>query len=192
MSGSRESNGSVASGEWRMASGVHGPITIRHSPFATGVDPAGWGGKGSPAFMTINKALITAAGRTQRSLPLQSLVDRDGETKSALRIIIDEAVAAGIEDIGVVVAPGDADTFRSAAGNHAARLQFLEQTDPRGFGHAVLTGRTFTGDAPFLLLVGDHLYVSREVRSCARQLVEVATAQGCSVSAVQGTHESKL
>jgi UTP--glucose-1-phosphate uridylyltransferase len=42
------------------------------------------------------------------------------------------------------------------------------------------------------LLVGDHLYLSREKRSCSRQLVEMAEAEECSISAVQATHESKL
>lgn len=142
--------------------------------------------------MEITKALITAAARSQHTLPLQTLVDRDGESKSALRIVIEEALSAGIEEIGVVVSPGDTEAFRTAAGPHADRLRFLPQSEPRGFGHAVLSGRPFVEDAPFLLLVGDHLYVSRENRSCARQLLDVARTHGCAVSAVQGTHESKL
>lgn len=142
--------------------------------------------------MEITKALITAAARTQHTLPLQSLVDRDGESKTALRIVIEETLSAGIEEIGVVIAPGDAEAFRTAAGPHAGRLRFLVQEEPRGFGHAVLTGRPFVENAPFLLVVGDHLYVSQDTRSCARQLIDVASAHGCAVSAVQGTHESKL
>jgi UTP--glucose-1-phosphate uridylyltransferase len=141
--------------------------------------------------MEITKAIITAAARSQHTLPLQSVVDRDGEPKSALRIIIEETLSAGIEEIGVVITPGDADAFRAAAGPHAGRLQFFEQSQPRGFGHAVLAGHPFVDDSPFLL-VGDHLYVTQESRSCARQLIDVATTHGCAVSAVQGTHESKL
>jgi UTP--glucose-1-phosphate uridylyltransferase len=45
---------------------------------------------------------------------------------------------------------------------------------------------------PFLLLVGDHLYVSGTARRCAQQLVEAAKLDHCAVSAVQATHESKL
>lgn len=142
--------------------------------------------------MEITKAVITAAGRSQRALPLQTLVDQDGVTKTALAILIEEALSAGIEEIALVVAPGDREAFKDAAGGHASKLQFLEQTDPRGFGHAVLTARDFTQAAPFLLLVGDHLYVSSNPRSCARQLVDVARAYHCAVSAVQPTHESKL
>jgi UTP--glucose-1-phosphate uridylyltransferase len=45
---------------------------------------------------------------------------------------------------------------------------------------------------PFLLLVGDHLYLSGNQKRCAQQLVEIAATENCSVSAVQATHESKL
>jgi len=142
--------------------------------------------------MEIKKAVITAAGRSQRALPLQSVIDQDGVPKTALAILIEEALAAGIDEIALVIAPGDRNAFTAAAGAHAPKLHFLEQSDPRGFGHAVLTARDFTRDNPFLLLVGDHLYVTSNSVRCARQLVEVARTHACSVSAVQPTHESKL
>lgn len=142
--------------------------------------------------MEIKKAIITAAGKSQRTLPLQSLVDRDGATKTALRIIIEEILSAGIDEICVVVSPGDQDAYAAAAGGHAGRLRFVEQTEPKGYGHAVLCGREFVGGKPFLLLVGDHLYVSGSEKRAAQQLVEIAAAENCSVSAVQATHESKL
>ena len=56
--------------------------------------------------MKITKAVITAAGRKQRTLPLQTLVDRDGVQKSVLRIIVEEALRAGVEEICVVSVPG--------------------------------------------------------------------------------------
>ncbi len=142
--------------------------------------------------MEIRKAIITAAGKSQRTLPLQTLVDRDGVTKTALRIIIEEIAAAGIEQICVVVCPGDQEAYRAAAGSHGARLHFVEQVQPRGYGHAVWSARSFAGDEPVLLLVGDHLYVSAQEKRCAAQLVAAATLEHCSVSAVQATHESKL
>ena len=141
--------------------------------------------------MNIRKAIVTAAGRNQRTLPLQSLVDRDGVQKTALAIIIDEVVKAGVEDICVVVYPGDQAAYAAAAGA-STRLHFVEQKSPLGYGHAIACARDFCEGQAFLLLVGDHLYLSRESKSCAQQLVEVAAAEACSVSAVQATHESKL
>ncbi len=142
--------------------------------------------------MEIRKAIITAAGKNQRGLPLQTLVDRDGATKTALRIIIEEILAAGIDEICVVVCPGDQTAYTAAAGPHGSRLEFVEQASPRGYGHAVHSARNFVGPKPFLLLVGDHLYVSGGQKRCAQQLVEIALAEKCAVSAVQATHESKL
>jgi UTP--glucose-1-phosphate uridylyltransferase len=139
----------------------------------------------------IKKAIITAAGKTQRTLPLQTLVDRDGVTKTALRILIEEILSAGIEEICVVVCPGDQAAYATAAGGQGGRLQFVEQKAALGYGHAVACAREFAGRVPFLLLVGDHLYVSSRKRA-AQQLVEIAGAENCAVSAVQATHESKL
>jgi UTP--glucose-1-phosphate uridylyltransferase len=142
--------------------------------------------------MEIKKAVITAAGKSQRTLPLQTLVDRDGQTKTALRILVEEILAAGVQDICVVVCPGDQNAYGSAAGGSGGRLQFVEQQDGRGYGHAVYCAREFVGTEPFLLLVGDHLYVSGAQKRSAQQLVEMAAAENCAVSAVQATHESKL
>jgi UTP--glucose-1-phosphate uridylyltransferase len=142
--------------------------------------------------MDIRKAVITAAGRDQRGLPLQTLVDRDGTEKTALQIIVGEVLAAGVEEVCVVVVPGDQDAYARAAGPHADRVRFVEQREPRGYGHALSLARDFTRDEPFLHLVSDHLYVSRLPTRCAQQVVERARAENCSVSAVQPTRESML
>ena len=142
--------------------------------------------------MEITQALITAAGESQRRLPLQTLVDRDGTPKTALHILIEEVLQAGIEEIVIVVTPGDIPAFTQAAGAFAPRLRFVEQSHPLGYGHAVWSARESLGNAPFLLLVGDHLYVSSASDRCAKQLISVARSESCAVSAVQATHESKL
>ena len=142
--------------------------------------------------MEITQALITAAGESQRRLPLQTLVDRDGTPKTALQILIEEVLQAGIEEIVIVVTPGDIPAFTQAAGAFAPRLRFVEQSHPLGYGHAVWSARESLGNAPFLLLVGDHLHVSSASDRCAKQLISVARSESCAVSAVQATHESKL
>ena len=142
--------------------------------------------------MKIKKAVITAAGTGQRKLPLQRLVDRDGEAKSALQIIVEEAVDAGTEEIAIVVAPGDEAVFRDALAHAPGRLHFIPQPRPAGYGHALYCAHEFVGDEPFLHLVSDHLYVSAAGQRCARQLVAVAETESCAVSAVQATRESML
>jgi len=142
--------------------------------------------------MNIRKAVITAAGRSQRTLPLQTLVDRDGIEKKALRIVVEEVISAGIDEVCLVVAPGDQAAYAEAAGDYATRLHFVTQDEPRGYGHALAVARDFTGSGPFLHLVGDHLYLSRGPLRCAQQVLEQARAEGCAVSAVQPTREHML
>ncbi len=142
--------------------------------------------------MKVQKAIITAAGRQQRELPLQALVDRDGTSKSALQIIVEEAVAAGAEEICIVVCPGDQESYRRAAGAHASRLQFVEQPAPLGYGHALHCAHRFADGQPFLHLISDHLYISHTESRCAPQLVEIAMREQCACSAVQATRESML
>ncbi len=142
--------------------------------------------------MNLTKAVITAAGRNQRGLPLQNLVDRDGLEKKALEIILEEAVGAGAEEVCAVIAPGDEAAYRAAAGPHSSRLHFVIQPEPLGYGHALLCAREFTAGQPFLHLVSDHLYISRGESRSAKQVADLARAEGCAVSAVQPTRESLL
>ena len=171
--------------------------------------------------MQITKAVITAAARGARQYPafdtvqkaMLPIVDRDGLTKPVLQIIVEEALASGIEEICVVTAPGDEDVYRrhfkSYADNLQAafkgvpwaeeqgkriadiqrRLTFAEQVTPEGYGHAVWCAREFVAGQPFLLLLSDHLYVSSDSSRCARQLLDLAESEGCAVSAVQATRE---
>jgi UTP--glucose-1-phosphate uridylyltransferase len=142
--------------------------------------------------MRIRKAVITAAGRNQRTLPLQTLIDRDGTEKQGLRIILEEVLTANIEEICIVVAPDDEPAYLRAAGGCANVTQFVQQAEPLGYGHAVYCARDFIKQDPFLHLVGDHLYISSDGDTCAKHLVRVAEAQDCAVSAVQATPESRL
>lgn len=142
--------------------------------------------------MDIFKAVITAAGRNQRHLAMQTLIDRDGIEKSVLAILVEEALSAGIEDIAVVVAPGDAPRYTEAIGPYARRLHFITQEHPMGYGHAIYCAKEFVDEQPFLHLVGDHLYVSYEDDSCAQQLVKLARSEACAISAVQATRETLL
>jgi UTP--glucose-1-phosphate uridylyltransferase len=143
-------------------------------------------------MMKIRRAVITAAARNQRTIPLQMMVDRDGRQKPVINIIIEETLSAGVEDIGIVICPEDEEAYRGAAGEHSGRLSFFHQCEPLGYGHAVYCAREFVGDEPFLHLISDHVYVSSGPVGCARQLVEAAQARSCSVSGVQATRENLL
>jgi UTP--glucose-1-phosphate uridylyltransferase len=119
------------------------------------------------------------------------LIDRDGEEKSVLAILIEQALSAGVEEICVVVWPGDEARYSQAAGSYAGTVRFVAQPRPLGYGHAIHCARAFVGSDPFLHMVSDHLYVSPG-QSATQQVVEIAQAEGCSVSGVQATRESQL
>jgi UTP--glucose-1-phosphate uridylyltransferase len=145
------------------------------------------------------------------------LVDRDGLTKPIIQIIGEEALDSGIEEICIVTQPGeekqyreyfrrlDADMVKSFRGKDWAiveseklgrfgeRLHFAEQHSPEGFGHAVYQAKQFVGDEPFLLLLGDHVYISDTKDRCARQLISVFEKNSLdALSAVQPTLERLL
>ncbi|MFN0054066.1 MAG: sugar phosphate nucleotidyltransferase [Planctomycetales bacterium] len=171
--------------------------------------------------MQVTKAVITAAGRGVRQYPtfdtvhraMLPVVDRDGLTKPVLQIIAEEAFDCGIDELGIVCAPGDEPRYRQQFAAHADHLQtchpgvdwaedqlqrltnianrtrFIVQETAEGYGHAVWRAKEFVGDSAFLLLLSDHLYISRTAARCARQVVDLATAEECAVSAVQATRE---
>jgi len=140
----------------------------------------------------VKKAVITAASERQRELPLQTLVVRDGQTKPVLGILIEQVLLAGVEEICVVVWPGDEARYERALQPQLDHVRFVPQLQPRGYGHAVWCARDFLNGEPFLHLVSDHLYVNADGSPPAAQLLEVARAEECSVSAVQITREGLL
>ena len=142
--------------------------------------------------MEITKAVITAARRTQRSLPLQTIIDSDGVEKSVLRVLVEEVIDAGVDEICVIVYPGDETAYAATVGEHAGRLQFVQQEEQLGYAHAVYCAREFVGRDSFLHLVGDHLYVRPDGGRCAARVVEAARLHNSSVSAVQATRETLL
>ncbi|MGD0463131.1 MAG: sugar phosphate nucleotidyltransferase [Tepidisphaeraceae bacterium] len=145
------------------------------------------------------------------------LVDRDGLTKPIIQIIGEEAIDSGIEAICIITQPGEENQYReyfrrldnsmvkSFRGKDWAllesekleafgeRLHFAEQHTPEGFGHAVYQAKEFVGDDPFLLLLGDHVYISDIKDRCARQLVNVYERNTLeAVTGVQPTLERLL
>jgi len=142
--------------------------------------------------LKIKKALITAAGADQRMLPLQRIVDADGEEKSVLAILVEKALTADVDAVGVVVWPGDEDRYAEALGRYRTQVRFIPQAQALGYGYAIYSARDFVKADAFLHLVGDHLYVSTAAKETTGQLLEIAQTEECPVSAVQPTREHLL
>lgn len=165
------------------------------------ITAAGRGVRLYPASDTVQKAMFP-------------FIDRDGLNKPAIQIIAEEALDSGIEEICVVCASGDESRYmerfealrknllaayqgvdwarrqEERLNNLLRRLHFAVQEKPLGYGDAVYCARKFVGEEPFLLLLGDHLYISLEKgKRCAQQLIDLAVSEDCSVAAVQATPE---
>ena len=79
--------------------------------------------------MKVRKAVITAAASNQRVLPLQTLIDRDGEEKSVLGILVEQVLQAHVDEVCIVVCPGDEARYRQALGKQAGHVAFVSQPD---------------------------------------------------------------
>jgi UTP--glucose-1-phosphate uridylyltransferase len=145
------------------------------------------------------------------------LVDRDGLTKPVIQIIGEEAINSGIEQICIITQPGEEKLYRDyfrrlddegvksfrgkdwaileseKLGAFGERLSFAEQHTQDGFGHAVYQAKKFVGDEPFLLMLGDHVYISDTKERCALQLIHVFEEYMLdAITGVQPTLERQL
>jgi glucose-1-phosphate thymidylyltransferase len=108
------------------------------------------------------KGLILSGGRGTRLRPLTYTSAKQlvpVANKPVLFYAVESVVAAGIEEIGIVV--GDTgDEIRAAVGDGSrfgARVSYLQQEAPLGLAHAVLIAEEFIAGEPFVMYLGDNL-----------------------------------
>jgi len=168
------------------------------------IPAAGYGTRLYPASKAIKKEFFP-------------IVDRDGMTKPIIQIIIEGAVSSGIEEVCIIVREDEKQTFTRYfnepespelekriselpwAASESQRLlelskhlSYIVQEEQAGFGHAVYCAREWVGDEPFLLLLGDHVYISNTEVKCAKQIMDVFDMLGENVCAVMRTSEDML
>ena len=159
--------------------------------------------------MKITKAVIPAAGFGTRFLPATKAVPKEMlpiVDKPTIQYIVEEAIAAGIEDLIIITSRGkdalvnhfdkafELETVLERDGkdemlrlvrevSDKINVHFVRQQEQKGLGHAVLCAKSFIGNEPFAVMLGDDVVVSD--KPCIGQLMEQFEKCGSTVLGVQ-------
>lgn len=159
--------------------------------------------------MKVTKAVIPAAGFGTRFLPATKAVPKEMlpiVDKPTIQYIVEEAIAAGIEDLIIITSRGkdalmnhfdkafELETVLERDGktemldavrevSDKINVHFIRQQEQKGLGHAVLYAKSFIGNEPFAVMLGDDVVVSE--KPCIGQLIEQYEKTGATVLGVQ-------
>ena len=166
--------------------------------------------------MRVTKAVIPAAGLGTRVLPATKAQPKEMLVivdKPSLQYIVEELVESGIKDIIIVTGRNKnsiedhfdhsyelEDTLKKNNKNtllekvedisSMANICYVRQNHPKGLGHAILKAKSFVGDEPFVIALGDDI-VYNDV-PVAKQLIDNYTKYGFSIVGCQEVKESDV
>ena len=157
----------------------------------------------------LTKAVIPAAGLGTRFLPATKACPKEMlpiVDKPTIQYIIEEALASGIKDILIITGHnkrsiedhfdynpelelnlrehGKDELLAMVQEIGDINLHYIRQKEPKGLGHAILCAKSFVGNEPFAVLLGDDV-VYNEEKPCLQQLIDVYDATGASVLGCQ-------
>ncbi len=164
-----------------------------------------------PKINKVRKAVIPAAGLGTRFLPATKALAKEMlpiVDTPTIQYIIEEAVQSGIEEILIITNSNkhamenhfdrnyELEDRLLASGKKAevkmindianlANIYYIRQKEPKGLGHAVLCAKSFIGDEPFAVLLGDDVVVNKNRKPALQQLIEAYTDTHASVVGVQ-------
>jgi UTP--glucose-1-phosphate uridylyltransferase len=166
--------------------------------------------------MRVRKAVIVAAGLGTRMLPASKVIPKEilpVVDTPAIQVVVEEAVASGIEEIVMVVAPqrttvlqhfepadelerhlaerGKTDVLEAVRRtSRLVRIVKAEQARPLGLGHAVLQAREAVGREPFAVMLPDDIFDCP--RPCLAQLIAAAEQKDAPVVALLRVARSEV
>ena len=166
--------------------------------------------------MKVTKAVIPAAGLGTRVLPATKAQPKEMLVivdKPSLQYIVEELVESGIKDIIIVTGRNKnsiedhfdhsyelEDTLKKNNKNtllekvedisSMANICYVRQNHPKGLGHAILKAKSFVGDEPFVIALGDDI-VYNDV-PVAKQLIDSYSKYGSSIVGCQEVKESDV
>ena len=166
--------------------------------------------------MRIKKAVIPAAGLGTRFLPVTKALPKEMlpiVDKPTIQYIVEEAVNSGIEDILIITSRGkwpiidyydrtpELEVHLEKKGEmeqlekiksltYSANFHYIRQNEPLGLGHAILCAKSFVGDEPFAVLLGDDI-IKSEVPAL-KQLIDIAETTSASVVGIQEVPQSEI
>ena len=166
---------------------------------------------------SIRKAIIPAAGLGTRFLPATKAQPKEMlpiVDKPTLQYIIEEAIESGIKEILIITGRN-----KKSIEDHFDRsielelqlekskkydmldmvrnissmvdIYFIRQKEPKGLGHAVLCGKTFIGNEPFAVLLGDDIVYNQEI-PCLKQLIDCYDKYKSTILGVQKVQKDKV
>jgi UTP--glucose-1-phosphate uridylyltransferase len=166
--------------------------------------------------MKVRKAVILAAGMGTRMLPASKVIPKEilpVVDTPAIQVVVEEAVASGIEEVIIVTSPGKTlvlEQFEPAIelehhlesrgktdiltmlrkSNRPVKITSAEQAEPLGLGHAVLQSRKAVGAEPFAVMLPDDIFDCP--RPCLRQLLDAAERNDAPVVALLKVARSEI
>lgn len=166
--------------------------------------------------MKIRKAIIPAAGLGTRFLPATKAQPKEMlpiVDKPTIQYIVEEAVASGIEEIVIIIGRGKRsieDHFDKSYEledallkkkqltrleevqkiSNLANIYYVRQKEAKGLGHAILCAKSFIGNEPFAVLLGDDIVMSET--PCLKQMINVFEYCNSSCIAVQEVPENQV
>ncbi|KRG15414.1 UTP--glucose-1-phosphate uridylyltransferase [Virgibacillus soli] len=160
--------------------------------------------------LKVRKAIIPAAGLGTRFLPATKAMPKEMLPildKPTIQYIIEEAIASGIEEILIVTGKSKRaiedhfdrsfeleselekknklDLLELVQGiSNMVDIHYIRQKEPKGLGHAISCARTFVGNEPFAVLLGDDVIYNEE-KPCLKQMLEAYEQYETSILGVQ-------